>query len=76
MDVQSLLNRISFLEDEVHRCYAEIEDYEVKTKEFETKIAGLEKMLNEQGGKAADYEEVFNEFVKQLSEIKHEGREE
>lgn len=71
MDVQSLLDRISFLEDEVHRCYAEIEDYE-----FETKIAGLEKMLNEQGGKAADYEEVFNEFVKQLSEIKHKGREE
>ena len=35
MDVQEILNRNSFLEDEVHRCYAEIEDYEVKTKEFE-----------------------------------------
>ena len=29
MDVQEILNRNSFLEDEVHRCYAEIEDYEV-----------------------------------------------
>lgn len=35
MDVQSLLDRISFLEDEVHRCYAEIEDYEVKIEEYE-----------------------------------------
>ncbi|MCO4488489.1 hypothetical protein Si118_01092 [Streptococcus infantarius subsp. infantarius] len=31
MDVQEILNRNSFLEDEVHRCYAEIKDYEVKT---------------------------------------------
>ena len=30
MDVQSLLDRINFLEDEVHRCYAEIEEQEVK----------------------------------------------
>ena len=30
MDVQSLLDRISFLEEEVHRCYAEIEEKEVK----------------------------------------------
>lgn len=73
MDVQELLNRNAFLEDEVHRCYAEIEDYEVKVKEFETKIAGLEKLLNKQRGKAADYEEVFNEFVKRLSEIKYKG---
>ena len=35
MDVQSLLDRISFLEEEVHRCYAEIEDYEVKIEEYE-----------------------------------------
>ena len=35
MDVQSLLDRISFLEDEVHRCYAEIEEKEVKIEEFE-----------------------------------------
>ena len=35
MDVQSLLDRISFLEEEVHRCYAEIEDYEVKIQEYE-----------------------------------------
>ena len=35
MDVQELLDRISFLEEEVHRCYAEIEDYEVKIEEYE-----------------------------------------
>lgn len=35
MDVQSLLDRIRFLEEEVHRCYAEIEDYEVKIEEYE-----------------------------------------
>ena len=74
MDVQSLLDRINFLEDEVHRCYAEIEDYEVKIKEFETKIAGLKKLLNKQRGKAADYEEAFNEFTKRLSEAKRKGR--
>ncbi len=74
MDVQSLLDRINFLEDEVHRCYAKIEDYEVKIKEFETKIAGLEKLLNKQRGKAADYEEAFNEFTKRLSEAKRKGR--
>lgn len=68
MDVQSLLNRISFLEDEVHRCYAEIEDYEVKIKEFETKIAGLEKLLNKQRVEIADYEGFFNEIVKRLEE--------
>lgn len=33
MDVQSLLDRISFLEEEVHRCYAEIEEKEVKIEE-------------------------------------------
>lgn len=66
MNVQSLLDRISFLEDEVHRCYAEIEDYEVKTKEFETKIAGLERLLNRQRTEIADYEEGFNEIVKRL----------
>lgn len=66
MDVQSLLNRISFLEDEVHRCYAEIEDYEVKTKEFETKIAGLEKLLNRKRAEIAYYEEGFSEIVKRL----------
>ena len=66
MDVQEILNRNSFLEDEVHRCYAEIEDYEVKTKEFETKIAGLERLLNRQRAEIADYEEGFNEIVKRL----------
>lgn len=68
MDVQELLNRINFLEDEVHRCYAEIEDYEVKTKEFETKVAGLEKLLNRQRAEIADYEGFFNEIVKRLEE--------
>ncbi len=68
MDVQRLLNRISFLEDEVHRCYAEIEDYEVKVKEFETKIAGLEKLLNRQRVMIADYEELFDEIEKRLEE--------
>lgn len=66
MNVQELLDRINFLEDEVHRCYAEIEDYEVKIKEFETKIAGLERLLNRQRAEIADYEEGFNEIVKRL----------
>lgn len=68
MDVQSLLDRISFLEDEVHRCYAEIEDYEVKIKEFETKIAGLEKLLNEKRVIIADYEKLFDEIEERLEE--------
>ncbi|MCO4469284.1 hypothetical protein Si141_01327 [Streptococcus infantarius subsp. infantarius] len=66
MDVQEILNRNSFLEDEVHRCYAEIEDYEVKTKEFETEIAGLEKLLNRQCVIIADYEEMFDKIVERL----------
>ena len=66
MDVQEILNGISFLEDEVHRCYAEIEDYEVKTKEFETKIAGLERLLNRQCVIIADYEEMFDKIVERL----------
>lgn len=66
MDVQEILNRNNFLEDEVHRCYTEIEDYEVKTKEFETKIAGLERLLNRQCVIIADYEEMFDKIVEQL----------
>lgn len=66
MDVQEILNRNSFLEGEVHRCYAEIEDYEVKTKEFETKIAGLERLLNRQCVIIADYEEMFDKIVERL----------
>lgn len=66
MDVQEILNRNNFLEDEVHRCYAEIEDYEVKTKEFETKIAGLERLLNRQCVIIADYEEMFDKIEEQL----------
>lgn len=66
MDVQEILNRNNFLEDELHRCYAEIEDYEVKTKEFETKIAGLEKLLNRQCVIITDYEEMFDKIVERL----------
>lgn len=66
MDVQEILNRNNFLEDEVHRCYAEIEDYEVKTKEFETKIAGLERLLNRQCVIIAGYEEMFDKIVERL----------
>ena len=66
MDVQEILNRNNFLEDEVHRCYAEIEDYEVKTKEFETKIAGLERLLYRQCVIIADYEEMFDKIVERL----------
>lgn len=61
MDVQEILNRNNFLEDEVHRCYAEIEDYEV-----ETKIAGLERLLNRQCVIIADYEEMFDKIVERL----------
>lgn len=68
MNTQELLNRNSFLEDEVHRCYAEIEDYEVKIKEFETKIAGLEKLLNEKRVIIADYEKLFDEIEERLEE--------
>ena len=35
MDVQELLDKINFLEDEVHRCYAEIEEKEVKIEAYE-----------------------------------------
>ncbi|WP_288962395.1 hypothetical protein [uncultured Streptococcus sp.] len=66
MDVQELLNRNAFLEDEVHRCYAEIEDYEVKTKEFKTEIAKLEKLLNRQCVIIADYDEMFDKIVERL----------
>ncbi|SNU06647.1 hypothetical protein SAMN05216470_0616 [Streptococcus equinus] len=45
MDVQSLLNRINFLEDKVHRCYAEIEDYEVKIEAYEDALNEFESCL-------------------------------
>ena len=45
MDVQSLLDRISFLEEEEHRCYAEIEDYEVKIEEYEDALDEFESCL-------------------------------
>ena len=66
MDIQELLDRINFLEEEVHRCYAEIEDYEVKTKKFETRIAELERLLNRQHVIIADYEEMFDKIVERL----------
>jgi len=47
MDVQSLLDRISFLEDEVHRCYAELEDYEVKIEAYEDALYEFERCLKE-----------------------------
>ena len=63
---QELLEDRDFWRDEAKRCYKEIEDYEVKIKEFETKIAGLERLLNRQRAEIADYEEGFNEIVKRL----------
>ena len=54
MDVQSLLNRISFLEDEVNRCYAELENYEVKIEVYEDAL----------------YENILNDFKKYLKETK------
>ena len=45
MDVQSLLDRISFLEEEVHRCYAEIEDHEVKIEAYEDALNEFESCL-------------------------------
>lgn len=50
MDVQSLLDRISFLEEEVHRCYAEIEDYEVKIEEYEAILDKIEAFLEKKHG--------------------------
>lgn len=54
MDVQSLLDRISFLEDEVSRCYAELENYEVKIEAYEDAL----------------YENILNDFKKYLKETK------
>ena len=54
MDVQELLDRISFLEDEVRRCYAELEDYKVKIEAYEDAL----------------YEDVLNEFKNYLKETK------
>lgn len=45
MDVQSLLNRISFLEEEGHRCYAEIEEKEVKIEAYEDALNEFESCL-------------------------------
>ena len=61
MDVQSLLDRISFLEDEVHRCYAEIEDYEVKIEAYEDALKEV---------KIEAYEDVLNEFLSCLKKSK------
>ena len=52
MDVQSLLDRISFLEDEVHRCYVEIEDYEVKIGAYEDALNEFISRLKESKVKA------------------------
>ena len=45
MDVQSLLDRISFLEEEVRRCYAEIEEQEVKIEAYEDALNEFESRL-------------------------------
>lgn len=50
MNVQELLNRNAFLEDEVHRCYAEIEDYEVMIADHEKLFDEIEKRLKEKYG--------------------------
>ncbi|SCA90045.1 hypothetical protein SMA679_1484 [Streptococcus macedonicus] len=45
MDVQELLDKINFLEDEVHRCYAEIEEKEVKIEAYEDALNEFESCL-------------------------------
>lgn len=45
MDVQSSLNRISFLEDEVHRCYTEIEEKEVEIEIYQDALKEFESCL-------------------------------
>lgn len=46
MDVQELLDRISFLEEEeVHRCYAEIEEKEVEIEAYEDALNEFESCL-------------------------------
>ena len=54
MDVQELLDRISFLEDEVRRCYAELKDYKIKIETYEDAL----------------YEDVLNEFKSYLKKTK------
>lgn len=38
MNTQELLDRISFLEDEVRRCYAELENYRIKIETYEDRL--------------------------------------
>lgn len=45
MNTQELLDRINFLEDEVHRCYAEIEEKEVKIEAYEDALNEFESCL-------------------------------
>jgi len=54
MDVQELLDRISFLEDEVRRCYADLEDYEAKIESYEDRL----------------YEDTLKEFKNYLKKTK------
>ena len=54
MDVQELLDRISFLEDEVRRCYADLEDYEAKIESYEDRL----------------YEDTLKEFKNYLKKLK------
>lgn len=45
MNTQELLDRINFLEDEVRRCYAEIEEKEVKNEAYEDALNEFESCL-------------------------------
>lgn len=54
MDVQELLDRISFLEDEVRRCYAELEEYKIKIETYEDRL----------------YEDTLKEFKNYLKKTK------
>lgn len=57
MDVQSLLNRISFLEEEVHRCYAEIEEQKVEIEAYENALNEFKKLF--EGIKGASMIEII-----------------
>lgn len=51
MDVQELLDRINFLDDEIRRCYAEIEEKEVEIEAYKDVLNEFERCLKETKGK-------------------------
>ena len=69
MDVQSLLDRISFLEEEVHRCYAEIEEKEVKIEEYEDALNEFE-LFEEIKGASMIEIRLDNELVGYYDELR------